>query len=278
MIDKKLILKLKKKTGLGILNCKKALQEAKGDFQKAITLLVQKSKHLAHKKLEKSIDQGMVFTKINPQKDTGILMALGCETDFGTSSEIFLQLAHEILDTALTHKIPHKSSLLATKMPNGNTVQEQIIQQIAALGENISIEEFHLLEAPLVASYIHTGNKLGAIAALNQAATTASIQEAAKDIALHIVAMNPLAIDQKGIAPELLAQQQASIREDLEKENKPPHIKERIAEGKLKKFITAHTLLHQPFVKDETMTCQTYLHQASPGLSPIHFKRIAIDG
>lgn len=277
MLDKKLILKLKKKTGLGMLDCKKALEEAGGDFPKAIALLAERSKHLAHKKLGRSIEQGIIFSKTNAEKNTGILMALGCETDFVARNEAFTQLAHKIIDAGLSQKPADKSSLLATKLPNGNSVEEEIIQQIGTLGENITIEESYLLEGPLLASYIHTGSKLGAMVVLNQAATTPAIQQAAEDMALHVVAMNPLAVDEKGIAPEVLTKERATIDEELQKENKPQEIKEKIAAGKMKKFISAHTLLAQPFFKDETISCQTYLNGVSSGLTLTNFKRIAID-
>lgn len=276
-IDKKLLFKLRKQTGMGMLDCKKALETSQGDFDKALDWLAEKGKKIAIKKAGRDIEEGMIFQKIHSNGQVGVLLALGCETDFVAATERFAQLGEQIMDIALTQKPAHKEDLLNAKDAQGTSVQEHITLHIGRLGENISLPEYHLLEAPLLGTYIHTGGKLGAIVALNQEGTTPELQQVAKDLALHIVATNPLSIDEKHMDPELLAKEKSLIQEQLQADNKPQEIKDRIATGKMKKFLNEHTLLAQPFIKEESLTCQAHLAKIHPDLAVLDYRRIHID-
>ncbi|MEM9737563.1 MAG: translation elongation factor Ts [Bacteroidota bacterium] len=275
MIEKKTLLKLRKQTGLGMLVCKRALAEASGDFSQAIDILRKQGKKIANKKLGREIEQGAIFTQTNSNQTAAVLIGLGCETDFVAKSDIFVHLSHYIADVALAQKPTTKEKLLQLK-GNRETVQEEIMNVIGMLGENISLEEYYLVEGPLVAGYVHTGNKLGAIIALNQAGDTQEKIQAAKDMALQVVASDPLAVNEEGIDPVVIAREKEEVARELADSTKSEQVKKQIAEGRIRKFVEKNTLLAQPFVKDEEITNQAYLTKVAADLSVTTFKRVIV--
>ena len=275
MIDKKLLLKLRKQTSLGMQVCKKALEEANGDFDKAIDILRKQGKKIAHKKLGREIEQGAILAKNNEEQTVGVLIGLGCETDFVAKNETFMQLCDYIADVALTYRPATKDELLACQ-GSKETVKDEIMNLMGVVGENIALAEYHLCEGPLVGSYVHTGNKLGAIVVLNQVGDSQAKLQAAKDMALQVVASDPLAIDAAGVSPTIIEKEQELVRKELAQDSKPEEVKQKIEQGRIKKFLERSTLLTQAFVKDESLNNQDYLKTIAPNFSVIKFKRASV--
>lgn len=257
-----------------MMDCKQALTEAGGDFDKAIELLRKKGKKVAAARANKPTTEGLVLADVNQDASYGVIIALSCETDFVANNEAFRQLAQQLVAAALAHK-PASIEALTQLAIAGCTLQEQITALIGRMGENIALNAYDTLSSEVVVPYIHLGSKLGVLVALRGAQGTAVI-EAGKDIAMQIAAMNPIAVDQDRIDQAIVEQELAIAREQARHEAKPPAVLEKIAQGKLHKFYQDHTLLTQPFVKDNSLTVAQYLAKVAPMLTVTSFKRIVV--
>jgi len=267
--------KLRQQTGAGMMDCKKALLEAGGDFGKAIELLRKRGQKVSAARADRATSEGIVFVKTNDAHNYGVILALGCETDFVAKNEMFQQLGQAILKVAFTHKPTTHEALLTLAVEGGLTVQEKITELVGKIGEKVAITAYTTLSSEAVVSYVHTSNKLGVLVGL-EGSQDPQVIEAGKDVAMQVAAMNPIAVNQSGIEASVVANELAIAKEQARNEGKPEAMLDKIAQGRLNKFFKENTLLEQPFVKNNGLTITQYLASIAPGLTVVDFKRVSI--
>jgi elongation factor Ts len=266
--------KLRQMTGAGMMDCKKALTETDGDFDKAIDLLRKKGQKVSASRADRETTEGAVFVRTNDNNTEGVMIALNCETDFVAKNDEFQKLGSEIADVAFSQKPANVEALYNEKIGD-MTIQEKITELVGKIGEKIEVSEFVRLEGEAVVPYIHSGSKLGVLVALT-GANGSQVLDAGKDVGMQIAAMNPVAVDEDGVDSDTIKKELEIGKEQARAEGKPENILEKIAEGKLKKFFKDNTLLHQQFVKDNSQTVASYLDSVSKGLTVKEFKRVSI--
>lgn len=266
--------KLRQMTGAGMMDCKKALTEAEGDFDKAIDILRKKGQKVSASRADRETTEGAVFVKTNDSNTEGILIALNCETDFVGKNEEFLSLGNAILDAAFANNPSSKEELMGLKL-GSLTIEEKITELVGKIGEKIEISEYVNLKGEAVVPYIHAGNKLGVLVALKNVNGT-DVQEAGKDVGMQIAAMNPVAVNADGVDQSIIEKEIEIGKEQALAEGKPANIVDKIAEGKLQKFFKDNTLLNQAFVKDSSLSVAKYLDSIHSGLTVTEFKRVSI--
>jgi len=266
--------KLRQMTGAGMMDCKKALVETDGDFEKAIDLLRKKGQKVSASRADRETTEGAVFVKTNDDKTEGVIVALSCETDFVGKNEEFVKLGNAIIDVAFAEKPADIDALKAQKMGD-LTMEEKITELIGKIGEKIEISDYVTVSGEAVVPYIHAGNKLGVLVALSNV-NGSDVENAGKDVGMQIAAMNPVAVDESGVDDATIQKELEIGKEQALAEGKPENIVEKIAQGKLKKFYKDNTLLNQQFVKDNSMTVQDYLNGITKGLTVAEFKRVSI--
>ena len=263
---------LRKQTGAGMMDCKNALVEAEGDFDQAIDILRKKGQKVAAKRGDRDANEGLVIAKTTEDGKKAVLVVINCETDFVAQNAEFGTFANTILDAAIANS---PASLEALNKLNFNgealTIGEKVIEQTGVIGEKIEVSGYEFVEAEQTIAYNHPGNRLASIVALNKAGE--AIGEAGKQVAMQIAAMDPVAIDESGVAPEVIEKEMALGREIAEQEGKPAEMLNRIAEGKVKKFLKENTLLNQPSVRDNKKTVSQFLNDTENGLTVTDFKR-----
>jgi elongation factor Ts len=266
--------KLRQMTGAGMMDCKKALVESDGDFDKAIEILRKKGQKVSEKRADRKTSEGSVFIQSNDDNTVSVIVALGCETDFVAKNDDFQNLGKEILKVAFDSRPADVEALKALK--SGDlTIGEKVTELVGKIGEKIDIVSYDYLEGEQVVSYIHAGNKLGVLVALKGADST-DVTDAGRDVAMQIAAMSPVAVDKDDVDPATVEKELKIGREQALAEGKPEHIIEKIAEGKLNRFFKDNTLLNQSFVKDSSMTVSKYLDSVNKGLTVEKFKRISV--
>ena len=268
--------KLRQMTGAGMMDCKKALTETNGDFDAAIDLLRKMGQKVSASRADRETNEGSVFIKTNNDETEGILVALGCETDFVAMNEEFQNLGNMIADLAFVNR-PSSVDELKSLDAGETNVGEKITELIGKIGEKLEIVAYNSISGEKIIPYIHAGNKLGVLVALKGTNGT-DVTEPGKDIAMQIAAMNPIAVDKDDIDQLVINRELEIGREQAKSEGKPENIIDKIAEGKLKKFFKEKTLLNQPFVKDNTQTVKSYLDSVNKGLTVDSFKRVSIGG
>lgn len=266
--------KLRQMTGAGMMDCKKALTEAEGDFDKAIDLLRKKGQKVSASRADREVTEGSVFVKTNDGNTRGILIALNCETDFVGKNAEFQGLGNAILDVAFASDAKDIDSLKKEKIGDFS-VEEKITEFIGKIGEKIEISQLINLEAEAVVPYIHAGSKLGVLVGMT-GVSGADVTDAGKDVGMQIAAMNPVAVDKDGVDATIVEKELEIGKEQALAEGKPENIVEKIAQGKLQKFYKDNTLLNQQFVKDSGVTVAQYLNSVSKGLTVSEFKRVSI--
>ena len=266
--------KLRKMTGAGMMDCKNALTEADGDFDKAIELLRKKGQKVSASRADRETSEGVVFVKTNADATEGTLITLTCETDFVAKNDQFIALGNEILEAAVANKPADVDALKA--ISSGDiTLGERIIEFVGRIGEKLEVSHYETMTAETVVPYIHAGSKLGVLVGLTNTSGT-DVVEAGKDVAMQIAAMNPLALDKDGVDATIVEKEIEIGKEQARAEGKPEAMLEKIAMGKLNKFYKENTLLAQAFVKDNKQSISQYLDGVSKGLTVSEFKRIAI--
>ncbi len=265
------VAKLRNTSGAGMMDCKKALVEVEGDFEKAIELLRKKGQKVAANRADRESTEGAVIAKVNADNTKGVVLALNCETDFVAKNEAFVALAHAFAENAL--QFESKESFLASNF-NGITVEEKLIEQTGVIGEKIEIGSFELMTGDFIGSYIHAGNRIAAITALS--AKIANGEEVAKAVSMQIAAMNPIALDETKVSQEVIDKEIEIAKDILRQEGKPEAMIENIAKGKLQKFFKDNTLVHQAFIKDSSMTVADFVKNADANLKVVDFKRVAL--
>ncbi len=264
--------KLRKMTGAGMMDCKKALQESGSDFDKAIEIIRKKGQAVASKRADKEAGEGVVLARTTADNKTGVMIVLNCETDFVAKNEDFLRFAGEILDLA-ADKIPASLDELKSLDRNGKTVADAVTEQVGVIGEKLELNYYNKLDAEQVTIYIHPGNLLASMTGLNQAV---SDTQAGKDVAMQIAAMNPVAVDKDNVSQEIIDKELEIGKEQARRDGKPEQILEKIAQGKLNKFFKENTLLNQDFVKDNKKSVRQYLQEINKDLTVTGFIRFGL--
>ncbi len=263
--------KLRDITGAGMMDCKRALKESKGDFDKAIEMIRKKGQAAASKRAEREATEGAVLAEVTDDETRGAIIVLNSESDFVAKNEGFLTLAKSILDLALEKDPANLEELRELEM-NGTKVADQIMQQIGIIGEKIEVSYYEKLEAGQVVPYIHPGNKLATLVGLNKKAD----RQVGRDVAMQVAAMNPLAVDRDKVSQAVIDQEIEIGKEQARQEGKPEHLLEKIAMGKLNKFYKENLLLDQDFTKDSKKTVQQYLQEHDKDLTVTDFVRCSL--
>lgn len=266
--------KLRQMTGAGMMDCKKALTEAEGDFEKAVELLRKKGQKVSASRADRETSEGVVFAKTNDAGTEGALIAFTCETDFVAKNDEFVQLGNQIAELAFAEKPSTIDALYGMKLGN-LTVGDKIVELTGKIGEKLEVKAFEVMSGDAVVPYIHSNAKLGVLVALKNT-NGADVVEAGKDVAMQIAAMNPVAVDKDGVDPAIVEKEIEIGKEQARQEGKPENIIEKIALGKLNKFYKENTLLSQSFVKDNSVTIAQYLDSVSKGMTVSEFKRVSI--
>lgn len=266
--------KLRKQTGAGMMDCRKALMESDGDFEKAIDYLRKTGQKVAAKRSDREANEGVVIAKANADHTFGVIVNLSSETDFVAKNEEFIEFAQSLADVAINAKVSSIDELKAQTM-DGTTVADKLLDVVGKIGEKIDIVNYDTISAEAVVPYIHAGYKIGVLVGMNKAANDAII-EAGKDAAMQIAAMNPLGVDENSVSQETIDREREIAVEQIKAEGKPADMAEKIAQGKLNKFFKDNTLLPQPFVKDNSMTVGQHLDKAESGLTVTSFKRVSV--
>ena len=266
--------KLRDMTGAGMMDCKKALAATNGDFNEAVAELRKKGQKVASKRADREATEGVVVAKVNDDNTRGIVLKLSSETDFVAKNEDFVAMAKRMADRALESFADDVDALNGEKYDDGLTVGEKALEQTGVIGEKIEVAEYHKLEAPLVVAYNHMGNRAGVIVALNKAAD--SYVAPARDVAMQVAAMKPVAVDKDGVDESVVAKEIEIGKEQARNEGKPEAILEKIAQGKLQKFYKENTLLSQAFVKDGKKSVSQYLQEQDKELTVTDFKHVKL--
>lgn len=267
------VAKLRKMTGAGMMDCKNALVEADGDFERAKEIIREKGKLIAAKRADRDTTEGSVIAQTNSDHTKGILVCLGCETDFVAKNEEFKTLAQSIADVALA-KLPENMEALKAEVLNGGlTVEETVTQQTGKSGEKHDLGFYGKLEAPYIASYIHMNHKVATIVGFNKVIS----EETGKDIAMQITAMNPVSISKNDCPASVIEKELDIYREQIRAEGKPENMVEQIAQGKLNKFFKEQTLEEQTFVKEGKISVAEYLKSVDPEVKITGFYRFSLN-
>ncbi len=264
--------KLRKTTGAGMMDCKKALQDADGDFDKAIEIIRKKGQAVANKRADREATEGVVIAQTNSDNTFGALIVLNCETDFVAKNENFVAFANSILELAINNKPEDLKGLLSLSL-NEKIVADVITEQVGIIGEKLELSAYEKVNAEEVVTYIHPGNKLATIVGFNK---TVPDNQVAKDIAMQVAAMNPVAVDKNDVPQDVIEKEKEIGRDQARQEGKPENIIEKIAEGKLNKFFKDSTLLNQEFIKESKVTVAQYLSNVDKNLKVTEFKRYSL--
>lgn len=265
--------KLRQMTGAGMMDCKKALTEAEGDFEKAIDELRKKGQKVAANRSDRDAKEGLVVATTTADNKRGVVLAINCETDFVAKNADFGKFVNNVLEIAIAKNPKTADELTALAYDNNITIADKLIEQTGVIGEKIELKRYEIVEASLVVAYNHPGNRLATIVGFNSATVPA---EVAKDVAMQVAAMAPVAVDKGDVSTETLQREIEIGKEQARQEGKAEEMLEKIAMGKLNKFYKESTLLNQEFIKDNKKTVAQYLTDAEKGLTVTSFKRIAL--
>lgn len=263
--------KLRKMSGAGIMDCKNALVESKGDFDLAIEILRKKGQKVAAKRAERESSEGAVIAKVDSDCSNGVVISLNCETDFVAKNHGFISLANELAELALQSN--SLDEFLNSKI-DSMIVSDKLIQQTGIIGEKLVIGSFEKLSAAYVGKYIHAGNKIATLCGFSD--SVEGIEEIAKDIAMQAAAMNPISLDESGVDQTTIDKEIEIAKDQLRQEGKPEAMLDNIAKGKLKRFFKDNTLVNQSFIKDSKLSVASYVKSNNPDLKVVGFKRVAL--
>ena len=266
------VVKLRKATGAGMMDCKNALTEAEGNFDRAVEIIREKGKLVASKRADRESSEGAVLAKVSDDKSFGAVVSLNCETDFVAKNVNFIALTEKILDHAIANKCANLEELKALMM-DGRTIGEQVLEQTGIIGEKIELPYYACIATANVVPYVHPGNKLATLVGF-----TKTIEyQAGRDVAMQIAAMNPVAVDSSDVAPEIVEQELKIAKEKFRLEGKPEAMLDKIAQGALNKFYKDSTLLNQDFVKDNKLTIRQYLTSVDKDVKVTGFIRFTLN-
>jgi elongation factor Ts len=267
------VAKLRKVTLAGMMDCKKALEESNGDFDKAIEIIRKKGQAVANKRADREATEGVVLSRVTSNGKLGAMIVLNSETDFVAKNAEFRSLANKILDLALSKNPANLDELKALQVEN-TSVGDKVIEFIGIIGEKLNLAYYEKVEAPHVQAYIHAGNKLATLVGFSKAGSNVQVY---KDVAMQVAAMNPVAIDKEDVPEKIIAQELEIGKEQAKRDGKPENMLEKIAQGKLGKFYRESTLLNQEFVKDNKMSIRQYIQAADKELMVTAFTRYTLN-
>ena len=265
------ITKLRKMTGAGMMDCKNALTDAEGDFDKAMKIIREKGQAVAAKRSDREASEGCVLVKV--EEGFGAIIALKCETDFVAQNADFVKLTQDILDAAVANKCKTLGEVLALPMGDA-TVAQAVTDRTGITGEKMELGAYEFVNGELTVSYIHPGNKLATVVAFNQAGVE---HQMARDIAMQVAAMNPVSVRPEEVPQNIIDQELEIAKDKARQAGKPENLLDRIAQGALQKYYKENTLLQQEFVKDAKLTIEQYLHSANKELTVVAFKRVTLN-
>jgi len=263
--------KLRTITGAGMMDCKKALVEAEGDFDLAIENLRKKGQKVAANRSDRESTEGAAIAVVNADKTAGVVITLNCETDFVGMNESFVKMATEMANLALNYNT--KEEFLAADF-NGITVADKLIEQTGVIGEKLEIRTFEKLEGAFIGSYIHSGNKIATLVALS--ANVAGAEEVSRNVSMQAAAMAPIALDETGVDADTIAKEIEIAKDILRQEGKPEAMLDNIAKGKLARFFKDNTLVNQDYIKDNKLSVAAYAKSLDKDLIVTGFKRAAL--
>ncbi len=264
---------LRKITGAGMMDCKKALVETNGDQEKAIDYLRKKGQKVAAKRADREAAEGVVLAKVSDDKKFAAAVMINCETDFVAKNQDFIDYVQSVIDLAVAKRAENIDALKAMKLGD-RTVEESVIEKTGVIGEKIQLGHYEKVEAESTYAYIHPGNRIAAIAGFNKAGE--AFAEAGHDVVMQIAAMAPVAVDKDRVPQEVIDREIEIGKDQARQEGKPEAMIEKIALGKLNKFFKENTLLNQAFIKDTKKTVQQYLQGYDKELTVTDFKRLAL--
>ena len=265
--------KLRQQTGAGMMDCKKALTEANGDFEAAIDYLRKKGAKVAASRQDRESNEGVVIAKTSSDGKIGYVVEVNCETDFVAKNADFVAFANSVIDLAIANSASSLESLLQLAL-NGVVLSDVILDQTGKIGEKVGVSKYEVVTGEKVIAYIHGNYRLGVLVALS--ANAARADEAGKDVAMQIAAMNPVAIDKADVDSKTIERELEIAKDVIRAEGKPEEMVEKIAAGKLNKFYKDSTLLNQEFVKDSSKTVSQFLNEVEKGLTVTAFKRVQL--
>jgi len=267
------VARLRKMTLAGMMDCKKALEESNGDFDKAVEIIRKKGQAVASKRADREATEGVVLAKTNADSSTGALIVLNSETDFVAKNNDFIALAGKILELALTKKPADLETLKSLPLEN-STAEGKVTEYMGIIGEKLELAFYEKIEAPFVQAYIHPGNKLASLAGFSKAGVDIQVY---KDVVMQIAAMNPVAIDKDDVPAQVIEQELEIGRDQARRDGKPENMIDKIAQGKLAKFYKENTLLNQEFIKDSKINIRQYLESVDKQLKVTAFKRFNLN-
>lgn len=267
------VVKLRKVTGAGMMDCKGALADADGNFERAVEIIREKGKLVANKRADRDAAEGVVLAKVTGDKKSGAMVVLNCETDFVAKNENFVAFADSILNAALENNADSLEAVKALTL-DGRTIEAQVTEQTGVIGEKIELSYFAKINAETVAGYIHPGNKLATLVGFNKAGVDVQVT---KDVAMQVAAMAPVAVDKDSVSQEVIEKELAIAKEKFRLEGKPEAMLDKIAQGALQKFFQDSTLLNQVYVKDGKITIREFLAQNDKGLTVTAFDRYTLN-
>lgn len=265
---------LRKKTGAGMMDCKKALTETNGDFEAAIDVLRKKGQKVAAKRGENEASEGLIFAQTTEDGKTGVMVRLNCETDFVAKNDEFRDFVQSLVDIAMKEMPASIDELKNAAYNDKLTVNEKITEHVGVVGEKLDLSGFEVVKAESVVAYNHPGNQIAALVGLNSA--SAEAQDAGRQVAMQVAAMNPVALNKDGFDQETI-DRELQVGKDLAiEEGKPAEMAEKIAQGRLNKFFKENSLLSQAFVRDNKVSVEQFLNGTENGLTVVDFKRFAM--
>ena len=267
------VAKLRRMTGAGMMDCKKALEEAAGDFEKAQELIRKRGQAIANKRADREATEGGVLAKTTADGKTGMMISLNCETDFVAKNADFIALGYKILDGALK-SAPADLEALKNTVIDGKKVSDLVLEKSGITGEKFDLTYFGAITAEAVQPYIHPGNKLATLVGFSKAGIDVQVY---KDVAMQVAAMNPVSVDKDDVPEKILAQELDIAREQARREGKPEEMIEKIAQGKLNKFFKESTLMNQEFIKESKINIRQYLESHDKSLRATGFLRYTLN-
>ncbi len=265
--------KLRDMTDAGMMDCKKALEATEGDFEAAVDFLRKQGLKMAAKRADREATEGVVMAKVHSSRNYGIIVKISSETDFVAKNENFIAFANSVAEIALEHRPADLAALLELEL-DGIAIAVRVAEQVGKIGEKIEVAQYEHTSSSQVAAYIHAGYRAAVLVAINQENTEA--YEAAKDIAMQIAAMKPIALDKEDVDPAVVAREMEVVKDLTRQEGKPEEMVEKIAAGRLNKFYKEMTLLNQDYVKDGSKTVAQHLDSVSKGLTVKSFRYVSL--
>lgn len=267
-ITASIVNELRKRTGVGMMDCKKALVECDGDMDKAIDYLREKGQKLAAKRADRDASEGVVLATVNEDKTFAAVIMMNCETDFVAKNESFIAFTKEVLDAAVKARFKSLEEVMAMTL-NGVTVENLVIDQIAKIGEKITLSHFMPIEAVAAYAYTHPGNRMASVVGLSKT----GFDEEGKEMAMQVIAGRPVALNKETVPQEIINREMDIYRAQVREEGKPENMVEKIAEGKLNKFFKESTLLSQEYTREAKVTVEAHLKSVDKDLTITAFQR-----